>query len=221
MDQLNGPVIDIIRVADYGNDVEYDDLVRDPGLTLNGIAQSRRIGAFLHMNNARLILSSPLRRAIQTAGHALAPMIQDGVPIHLIPTLQAPDGQVFNTGSPWQELREEFGSAINVDLLHNGWYALCLDDIREQARQVRVAIRQIASQFGDNDRIVVVTHGPLIEELIHGSPHLNNAGIACCRFLNYHDYQATLVDISGDLDDSPDATPPNGLINDYWGINFN
>ncbi|KAI0185282.1 hypothetical protein EV127DRAFT_320710, partial [Xylaria flabelliformis] len=149
--------------------------LRDPSLSLMGINQSRIIRAtFPYMNQVRAIVSSPLRRAIQTAQIAFEPILAPGLQITLGQILLGLHGTPELMGSPWEDLREEFGLDVDLRGLRDGWWYQFINDVHhfnpilaaERANQARLRIREAARALGDDDHIVVITHRLFIGYLI-------------------------------------------------------
>ncbi|KAI0460627.1 hypothetical protein F5B21DRAFT_452557 [Xylaria acuta] len=72
------------------------------------------------------------------------------------------------TGSPWEDLREEFGLNLDLRDLQNGlWLQVPNDDLaHEQARQARLHLREIARSLDNNDHIVVVSQRSFVGYLV-------------------------------------------------------
>ncbi|KAI1743829.1 hypothetical protein F4680DRAFT_470367 [Xylaria scruposa] len=168
------PTIHIVCEASHST-VPNGSPLRDPSLSSVGINQSRLIRAtFPYMNQVRVIVSSPLRRSIQTARIAFGPILAPGLQITLAQVLLGLHGTPELTGSPWEDLREEFGLDVDVRGLHDGWWYQDINDVHdfcaitatERARDARLRIRQLAREVGDEDHIVVITHRLFIQYLI-------------------------------------------------------
>ncbi|KAI0545980.1 histidine phosphatase superfamily [Xylaria curta] len=169
------PTIHIVCEAESRSTAPNGSPLRDPSLSNVGINQSRLIrNTFPYMNQVRAIVSSPLRRAIQTAQIAFEPILAPGLQITTSQVLLGLHGTPEFLGSPWEDLREEFGLDIDVRGLHNGWWYQAINDVHqfcaitatERARDARLRIRQVARELYDDDHIVVVTHRLFIGYLI-------------------------------------------------------
>ncbi|KAI0486697.1 hypothetical protein F4859DRAFT_526937 [Xylaria cf. heliscus] len=217
------PTIHIVCEAESHNGAQ----VRDPSITENGILQARELlEDFPHMDQVRAIFSSPLRRAIQTTLVAFEPVLTRGVQITLRQNLQGLRGNPNNTGSPWQELREEFGYGLDVQDLPDGWWYEVTNDVHnfnadlatEQARQARLQIRDAARELGDDDHIVVITHRLFIEYLVgNNDENFLDGHYGSYQFtdlFNANDNTATLArvdepDQPSDPSDPSDPSEPN------------
>ncbi|KAI1159224.1 histidine phosphatase superfamily [Nemania serpens] len=201
------PVIDIVRHAEARHNVEGNH-IRDPSLTDKGVAQAEGLQKmYPHMDQVGALISSPLRRAIQTTCVAFEPLVmQKAIPILLVPNLQEASARPSDTGSPWQELDEEFGLWVDLDLLYEGeWYKDTTGTygpdpqrVAERARKARVYIRELARNFDDDEHIVVVTHSQFVRVLIEGQPDFGNAEFRSCQFADLlgDDDQAILREIN-------------------------
>ncbi|KAI1197900.1 histidine phosphatase superfamily [Nemania serpens] len=201
------PVIDIVCHAESRHNIEGNH-IPDPSLTDKGFAQAAMLqNTYPFVDEVRAIISSPMRRAIQTAREAFEPLMKQGMPILLLRELQETSSRPSDTGSPWQKLREEFGLQVDLELLCQGeWHKDATDNttrgpdpqrIAEKARQARVFIRSLARNFEEDDHVVVVTHSQFVRVLIEGQPELGNAELVSCRFddLFGDDDQAILREI--------------------------
>ncbi|RWA10424.1 hypothetical protein EKO27_g4682 [Xylaria grammica] len=201
------PTIHIFRHAESRHNVELDGhAIRDPELTTHGVVDAAQKSCqFEPMPKVKKIISSPMRRAIQTAGLIFRPLIEEqGMKIILYPDLQECSSQPSDTGSPPDELRAEFGFAIDETHLSDGWWYKGASEsyggrsreiIAERARQARLFIRNVAKSLNDDDHIVVVTHSLFIPHLIENGPKFRNAEFRSCHFVDLlgDDSQATLV----------------------------
>ncbi|KAH8159093.1 hypothetical protein CIB48_g9153 [Xylaria polymorpha] len=162
------PIIHILCEGEWPSLTTQGPEIRDPSLTQNGIIQARRFHQeFRNFNQVSVIFSSPLRRAIQTAQLAFHPVLTyRGVPITLLQNLQGLQGSPNYTGSPLEELREEFGDILDMHDLQDGWWNNIANDVTDfinpdvaiaQAHQARMQIREAARQLGDNDHILIVS----------------------------------------------------------------
>ncbi|KAI1504039.1 histidine phosphatase superfamily [Biscogniauxia marginata] len=197
------PTIDIVRHAEARHNVEGNYL-RDPELTAQGIQQcSILCNTYPYMQKVTHIVSSPLRRAIQTTLLCFGPV---SAKIVLLPELQETTARPSDTGSPRQRLQEEFGNRIDTScLLTDDWYlkdasTIFASDpkkVKESARLARVWLREIVRKAGPDDHIVVVTHSGFVGSLISGPEvKFGNAEFRSCEFaeLDGKDNEAILVE---------------------------
>ncbi|TRX92584.1 hypothetical protein FHL15_006511 [Xylaria flabelliformis] len=169
------PTIHIVCEAESRSIAPDGSPLRDPSLSSIGMNQSRIIrDTFPYKNQVKVILSSPLRRAIQTAQIAFEPILAPGLQITLGQVLLGLHGTPEFTGSPWEDLREEFGLDVDLRGLQDGWWYQIINDAHhfnpslaaERANQARLRIREVARTLGDDDHIVVITHRLFIGYLI-------------------------------------------------------
>ncbi|KAI0437285.1 hypothetical protein F4803DRAFT_571003 [Xylaria telfairii] len=163
------PTIHILCEGEWPSRMTYGEEIRDPLLTQNGIIQARRFRQeFRNFNQVSAMFSSPLRRAIQTAQLAFEPVLNHrGVPITLLQNLQGLRGSPNHTGSPLEQLREQFEYILDIQDLQDGWWDnitnnhitsfLHTNIATAQARQARIQIREAARQLGEDDHILVVS----------------------------------------------------------------
>lgn len=203
------PTIDIVRHAQSRHNVEPNgDALRDPSLTVTGEDQAKALGStFPYMRQVRRVISSPMRRAVQTALRAFGPIIQErSFKIVLVPELQEASARPSDTGSPPIELREEFGVVVNTEFLADDWWfkdasasygARDQARVAERARKARLYIRSVAKTLNDDDHVVVVAHSGFIKHLIEGAPRFGNAEFRPCQFVDLfgNDDQALLVEV--------------------------
>ncbi|KAI0104676.1 histidine phosphatase superfamily [Nemania sp. FL0031] len=203
------PTIDIIRHAESQHNVEVNgDMLRDPSLTFTGTHQAMMLGStYPYKGKVREIISSPMRRAIQTGLIAFGSIMeQEDLTLVLVPELQETSARPSDTGSPASELREEFGDVLDLSFLAEGWWyedasttygSRDQTKIAEKARQARRFIRETAVNLGNDDHIVVVAHSGFIKHLIHGAPSFGNAEFRSCQFIDLfgHDDDAVLVEV--------------------------
>ncbi|KAI1348983.1 histidine phosphatase superfamily [Xylaria sp. FL0043] len=203
------PTIDIVRHAESRHNVEPNGgAIRDPHLTTNGIAQAEALGStYPYMAQAKCIISSPMRRTIQTALLGFSLVIQQrNMPVTLIPELQESSARPSDMGSPAPELRAEFGYVIDLEFLFDGWWYKNTTasygrrdraKIAEKARIARLYISSVARTLGDDDHIVVVAHRGSIKYLIPEAPKFRNAELRSCQFVDLFadDDQALLAEV--------------------------
>ncbi|KAI0973729.1 histidine phosphatase superfamily [Xylaria arbuscula] len=201
------PTIDIIRHAEARHNVEPNgDEIRDPHLTAKGMAQASAVSStFPYASQVKGIISSPMRRTIQTALLAFEPVISEGsTQIVLLPELQESSLRPSDMGSPASELRAEFGHVLNLEHLSDGWWYKDASSsyggrdaakVAARARQARLYIRGVARTLSDGDHLIVVAHSGFIRHLIEGAPRFGNAELRPCQFLDLfgNDDQALLV----------------------------
>lgn len=113
------PIIHLVRHGQGLHNLSYANLhLPDPGLTPLGEEQARGlISRFLGLANVQLIVSSPLRRTIQTALLAF--------PLQLVlawPEVQEASGLIYDTGSDLSVIKAEFEQKpVDFNLVTPGW----------------------------------------------------------------------------------------------------
>ncbi|KAH7395519.1 histidine phosphatase superfamily [Cadophora sp. MPI-SDFR-AT-0126] len=182
--------IHVIRHAEAIHNITKDFTLPDPALTPLGKTQASALSQnFQHSNKIGLIISSPLRRTIQTTllafPHVLdksyyAPGtggVSNGAKLILDPKLQERSAEPCDTGSSREVLEREF-SELEFGLLEDGWtgktgfYAVDDESVEERARKVRGELRDYVEDLGRREGqgerrdVVVVTHGVFMKFLV-------------------------------------------------------
>jgi broad specificity phosphatase PhoE len=178
--------IHLVRHAESTHNVSKDFSQLDPGLTPLGFDQATQLTqTFPHASEVGIILTSPLRRAIQTtltafphvldkryfdrdSGHG----IENGASLILDPDLQERSALPCDTGSTSQALEMAFPK-LDVKDLPEGWqakeglYAPEDEAVKERAKRVRSRVAEHSDQLKDKRRkhIVIVTHGVFMKYL--------------------------------------------------------
>ncbi|KAI0533238.1 histidine phosphatase superfamily [Xylaria digitata] len=200
------PTIHIMRHGESEHNVSPNgDALRDPNLTYHGQLNAQGLGPLLpHMTKVRRIISSPLRRAIQTSLLVFDDLIKQDMKILVLPELKEAGWRASNTGSSAQELREEFGFVLELGHLSNGWWYRDIgrngredEKVAERARQARSYIRTIAKDLNDDEHIVIVTHRGVVKHLVEDPPKLKNLEARSYQFVDLmgDDNDALLVEI--------------------------
>ncbi|KAI1167568.1 histidine phosphatase superfamily [Nemania serpens] len=171
------PTIHILRHAHAAHQLNSDISIHDPELTELGIQQCYTLAADIaKLGKIDLILSSPMKRAIQTAIAAFPAYIQSQSKIVLLPDLQEFGVNNSDVGSCRADLVRQFGSAhLDYSLVDAEWtnkgpgtrYDPQFTTAR--ARATRLFIRAIAQRYRATDaHIVVVSHSVYIGHLTRG-----------------------------------------------------
>lgn len=176
----------IVRHAESVHNVTKDFSQLDPPLTSLGVEQASSISQKLpSAGNIATIISSPLRRALQTTLAGFSTVldkryfdessgqgIDGGAKLSLDPDLQERSDEPCDTGSSASELAKAFPSLSFDDLgeewlKRSGRYAPDDDAVRERAEQVRKRLFEISESLENAKRkdIVVVTHGVFMKFL--------------------------------------------------------
>ncbi|KAI1764326.1 phosphoglycerate mutase-like protein [Hypoxylon sp. FL1150] len=183
-----GPVIDIIRNVEAYHTL-FGPMVRDPGITPIGgeqqCAQLRK--KYQNADDLCFIISSPMRRCIETALRGIAPLLDEGQGIvSLLPELQDVNATPSGTGSPLSRLVDTYG----VDNLEKrgvpeDWYLKGPDTpyapdpvkVAARARSARQSIRRatrLAARLHPDVHTVVVTHGEFAHWLTYDFAGITN-----------------------------------------------
>ncbi len=216
------PTIDIFRHAQARHNVEPNgDGLRDPHLTAKGMAHAEALrGTFPHASKVRRIISSPMRRTVQTALIAFGPTIQEGnMKVVLVPELEECSARPSDMGSPAPELRAEFGHVLDLQFLSDGWWykggstsygRRIQAKVAARARRARLYIRRVARELDDDDHLVVVAHSGFIRHLIQGAPRFRTAETRPCRFVDLFadDGEALLAELGRDAAGCGEQAPP-------------
>ncbi|OTB12036.1 hypothetical protein K445DRAFT_26072 [Daldinia sp. EC12] len=174
--------IHIIRHAQGPHNVVREAYwTRDPFLTAEGMQQCARVQRSFPYTLTGII-SSPQRRAIQTALISFAWSIGNGVIVDLMADLQEVGDAPCCVGMDIPTIENDFGPVVNTDHLDENWFKTGLssnpNDVAERARRARRAIREFAVGMLENEdgstpkenlHIAVATHSLLI-------PHLTGDG---------------------------------------------
>ncbi|KAI1411749.1 phosphoglycerate mutase-like protein [Hypoxylon sp. FL1857] len=196
------PTIDIIRHAQSYHNVAGSHF-RDPPITDVGVRQCEFLReVYPYGNKVTHIVSSPLRRTIETTLLAIKPIVKDDVKITLLPELQEVNATPSSIGTKKQRLQYLFKGvqALDMSLLINKWYrkgsdspyAPSVEKVEERAMMARRWLRMLARmavKAGKEDaHIVAVTHGEfahwLTEDFV-GVGFRRNSGWSVCEFRSY------------------------------------
>ncbi|CAG8887994.1 unnamed protein product [Penicillium egyptiacum] len=180
------PQIHLVRHAESIHNVSKDFSQLDPGLTPLGFEQARELTqTFPHAPQVGIILTSPLRRAIQTTLAAFSHVldkryfdqdsdhgIENGATLILDPDLQERSALPCDTGSTSSTLEQDF-PRLDVKDLPEGWqvkegiYAPEDEAVEERAKRVRSRVAELSDQLKEQQRkdIVIVTHGVFMKFL--------------------------------------------------------
>lgn len=164
----------IIRHAESVHNVTKDFSIRDPGLTPLGFTQASALTTtFPAHSSIGVIISSPLRRTIETTLAAFGDAINKGkVKLALEGELQERSDFPCDTGRSPAEVKNDF-PVVDVSGLKDDWYvkegANQADDasVAERAKSVRKKLAEVVKGLEGNDEkdVVVVTHGVFMKFL--------------------------------------------------------
>ncbi|KAK0638461.1 histidine phosphatase superfamily [Cercophora newfieldiana] len=164
----------VIRHAESTHNVTKDFSLRDPGLTPLGLTQASSLGTtFPTLSSIGIIISSPLRRTLETTLAGFSEIIdKGGVKLRLDADLQERSDLPCDTGSEVGELQAKF-PGVDFAGLGDGWYSKegrnAADDesVRARARAVRGRLARVVKELEGSERkdVVVVTHGVFMKFL--------------------------------------------------------
>jgi broad specificity phosphatase PhoE len=178
--------IHLVLHAESVHNVDKDFNRLDPELTTSGRQQAQLLGpAFSYSNDVGLIITSPLRRTIQTTllaftkvldkryyANDLGNGIDGGIELLLDADLQERSALPCDTGSDRGALEGAF-PGLDVSMLPEGWtskkgtYAADDEAVEERAAKVRGELRKRfeALKQGERQDVVVITHGVFMKFL--------------------------------------------------------
>jgi broad specificity phosphatase PhoE len=208
----------LVRHGESEHNVSKDVSQLDPPLTTLGYAQaSQLISKFPNPERIAVILSSPLRRAIQTslAGfpHVLEKRyfdpssefgVENGLELTLEPDLQERSALPCDTGSERHVLEKDFPN-LTLEELSEGWqakagrYAADDDSVTLRAARTREKLKHLSVALRGNERrdIVVVTHGMFMKFLSgEGDIDLPKAGWKSYTISNDEEDRAILIPVN-------------------------
>ncbi|KAF2874274.1 histidine phosphatase superfamily [Massariosphaeria phaeospora] len=174
------PKLYLVRHAQGEHNATRDYTIHDPLLTATGMSQCRQLQSeFLHHAGIDLVVSSPLRRTIQTAAYSFGPVLaRSDVRFILLPGLQEVSDLASDTGHPRQELEGVVADMFKsedveielgkIDFGHvtegwndkTGYWAYTRDAISARAADMRNWLFQ-----RPEEQIVIVTHGAFLHFL--------------------------------------------------------
>lgn len=140
-----------------------DPGIPDPALTANGRRQAREAAAALGGYDVARIVSSPYRRALETAG-IIAERL--GVPVEVDPLVRERGHFVCDIGTPASRLAEQW-PGHDFSHLDEIWWQEAESEAALRARCI--AFRHRARRMADWRRLVVVAHWAFIRGLT-GTP---------------------------------------------------
>ena len=166
---MSAQIVTLVRHGQAQHNVDEAYHIHDAVLTPLGESQCCTIPArFPADPPINLLVTSPLRRAIQTTLIGFAPAVAAGVPIIALPALQETSVAPCDTGSPAAALMADPRLAANIDytLCHDGWMDKTGDNAAEpealtrRARQARAWLRARTEAH-----VVAVLHGGFLHYL--------------------------------------------------------
>ena len=168
--------IHFVRHGQGLHDLYNDQNISDPSLTEHGREQCEHLrDIFPYHGRIQLVCASPIRRTIQTALIVFESYLQGGKhQVFAVPRAQESSSQPSNTGHSPEDLKTEFGSLIDLSLVHEDWnskqglWAPDCQTLDIRARELRLLLRG-----RDEEEIAVVSHGNFLH---HITGNINDHG---------------------------------------------
>lgn len=161
------PTIHVLRHGQAAHNVaDASPCLVDPGLTPEGQQQCTKLRTtFPYHGQVKHVVASPMARAVQTALLAVT-SVETG-PVKLLDNLQ----EVFGYGSSLDKLRAAFGDEVDLSEVRADWtdkddgssFDPEWDKLLARVRDARQFVRGLAG--GEDDHVVIVTHGALVHFL--------------------------------------------------------
>ncbi|CAK7214198.1 hypothetical protein SBRCBS47491_002067 [Sporothrix bragantina] len=217
-------IIDFIRHAQGFHNLCADNLrMPDPLLTPLGEEQCADLQKLYGPeNHAKVVLlvASPLRRTLQTALLSFAPVSERGLRVIGVPELQEVSAMPSDVGSSRASLEKQTdlfpADKVDFSRLHTGWnnkgsgspYAFALPVLTARAKSARRVLRDLTKDLGEDDRVVVVTHGGFLHFLTEDYEGVDpvrgtgwkNTEWRSFRFVSAEDENASLQETSESKD---------------------
>jgi len=170
-----------VRHAQGEHNAQHDDSIPDAVLTPHGKSQCHDLNtSFPRHDSVALIVSSPLRRALQTSVYAFAPALQrDGVKVLLQPMAQEMNAYACDIGTDREELERQvkdgelWDEELNVSsekvdfgLVEEGWNSKEGKWAPDRATVQKRAAKLRSWLFDRKEEVVVVvSHGGFLHAL--------------------------------------------------------
>jgi broad specificity phosphatase PhoE len=179
-------LIHLVRHGESEHNVTKDRNQRDPSLTKRGYEQASQLNkSFPRQDQVALVLTSPLRRAIQTAVTGFGTIldkssprpegssgIEKGARLEMYPDIQPGDDLPSETGSDREILEKEF-PGLDFSPLYPSWPSKRDKSDKsagkETGKRVRRHLATLSKDLEGKERcdIVLVTHG-FVKEILSG-----------------------------------------------------
>ena len=145
---------------------ENEEKLHDPDLTKRGKEQCERLrDNFPYQSEIDCIITSPIRRTIQTALIGLEPAIKENkLKLILAPRAQETSNKPSDTGSDLDKLKEEFTGKLDDRKMEEGWntnegeWSMDAFAIEKHVVELRREIHKKAQEHGFK-HIALVAHG--------------------------------------------------------------
>ena len=140
--------------------VENSETVADPALSPIGWEQARRLAAWLGCEPITRIVSSPKRRAVETA----TPLAETlGLDVEVIQEFSEID-RSSDTYIPVEELRKE-NHPIYQKMKNRQWDDLGFMDPESFWKEVQAGFLRLKETCGEDDTVVIVSHGGTVNAI--------------------------------------------------------
>jgi broad specificity phosphatase PhoE len=116
---IMSPTLYIVRHAEGENNINDSSWIRDALLTEKGKEQCRQLKKdFPYPNDISIVMSSPLRRAIQTAALSFGPTIaKPKVPFLVVPMGQEVSNKQCDIGHSREEIEQQLPELVKGEIL--------------------------------------------------------------------------------------------------------
>lgn len=205
------PILTCIRHGQgYHNlSPENEQKYHDPDLTKTGREQCERLrDRFPYLDGIDCIMTSPIRRTIQTALIGLEPAIEKrGLKLILVPRAQETSDKPSDTGSSVKALEKEFGDKLDERRMVEDWssnqgkWTMDAPHIETNVVELRKFIKSL-----DFKHVALVAHGGVSVLL---SLHYC-CSFACKILANYRQF---LHYFTEDWSDNPGEESGTGWVN--------
>ncbi|KAM0204748.1 hypothetical protein ACHAQI_009922 [Fusarium lateritium] len=119
------PIIHCVRHGQGVHNLSHaNHHLPDPELTPLGEEQARNLcDRYPKLANVQLIVSSPLRRTLQTALLAFPSKLEGGLQVLALPEMQEASNLICDTGRDLADVKADFEQLpVNFDVVETGWH---------------------------------------------------------------------------------------------------
>ncbi|KAF7555397.1 hypothetical protein G7Z17_g2257 [Cylindrodendrum hubeiense] len=208
--------IHLVRHAQgFHNLSRENEAIHDPRLTELGEQQCQNLRAqFPHHKQVKRLFASPLRRTLQTCllafGHQETEDTLQQPPVIAIPEFQEVADSPCDTGSDPATLKQEFASLVDLHRVYDGWnstsewpsWSAKSESLQVRATKARQVLREMLQFAGDDDHVVVVTHGAFLHYLTN-----DYYGVEPARDPDGRDPEASLIETESSWEKRYGKTP--------------
>ncbi|KAH0614634.1 uncharacterized protein H6S33_000270 [Morchella sextelata] len=161
-------LVTLVRHGQAAHNVDFQHHLHDTYLTPLGESQCQSLPSrFPAEPPVTLLVSSPLKRTLQTTLIGFAPQVQSGVKIEVVPEFQEASALPCDTGSPREVLeKEEAFKGLDFSRLGDDWdskkgkWAPEPEPLRARAKEARNYLKSL-----DTSHVVAVLHGAFLHYL--------------------------------------------------------